>query len=376
MLRKIFYTFQYSLIISCFILSVSCNYKPEPQSLSLSVASTLNLLQENPQFVMYLNFKNMSHTDFWKKNVSDSLLNAEKTFGSLLYTFKLATGASISDGIDEVYYSNSWFGENAIVLRGVLDRNKLTQFISADTLFSVAKNANGNIIYQKNDNGLYFYFRDDNTICASNYLKQIDLMIAVKDSVKSGILLNEKILNSIQNVIYKEDMWMVSTEKIFIRGIFQNFIESSPESSAESSVESSAESSDESDIEIDSSSQNENQPSTLNDSIPENEKISIINLYKRFNSISFSAKMSDELKFLIQSECINDESSKYLQKILSGVISVAKFRSAGNKNEGTRKILEKVKLDRYDNDVFIELTVDENNIKALRDAKLLNVPNQ
>jgi len=55
---------------------------------------------------------------------------------------------------------------------------------------------------------------------------------------------------------------------------------------------------------------------------------------------------------------------------------VAKFRSAGNKNEGTRKILEKVKLDRYDNDVFIELTVDENNIKALRDAKLLNVPNQ
>jgi len=340
------------------------------------VASTLNLLQENPQFVMYLNFKNMSHTDFWKKNVSDSLLNAEKTFGSLLYTFKLATGASISDGIDEVYYSNSWFGENAIVLRGVLDRNKLTQFISADTLFSVAKNANGNIIYQKNDNGLYFYFRDDNTICASNYLKQIDLMIAVKDSVKSGILLNEKILNSIQNVIYKEDMWMVSTEKIFIRGIFQNFIESSPESSAESSVESSAESSDESDIEIDSSSQNENQPSTLNDSIPENEKISIINLYKRFNSISFSAKMSDELKFLIQSECINDESSKYLQKILSGVISVAKFRSAGNKNEGTRKILEKVKLDRYDNDVFIELTVDENNIKALRDAKLLNVPNQ
>ncbi|MEZ4691848.1 MAG: hypothetical protein R3A12_17485 [Ignavibacteria bacterium] len=49
----------------------------------------------------------------------------------------------------------------------------------------------GTKIYIKNDNGLYFYFRDDYTICASNYLKQIDEMMQVNDTVKSGLLLNQ-----------------------------------------------------------------------------------------------------------------------------------------------------------------------------------------
>ena len=120
----------YFTVLFLFFLTInSCNVKPESQPLPISVKSTLNLLQENPQFVMYMNFKNMRRTDFWKGNVSDSLLNAEKTFGSLLNTFKTATGASISDGLDELYYSNSWFGENAIVIKGVLDQNKLSAFL-------------------------------------------------------------------------------------------------------------------------------------------------------------------------------------------------------------------------------------------------------
>ncbi len=117
-----FLKFHFLIFIFIFLTVLnSCNFKPDPQPLPLSVSSTLNLLQENPQFVMYLNFKSMRRTEFWKKNISDSLLNAEKTFGSLLHTFKLATGASISDGLDELYYSNSWFGENAIVMKGILD---------------------------------------------------------------------------------------------------------------------------------------------------------------------------------------------------------------------------------------------------------------
>ena len=86
----------YFTVLFLFFLTInSCNVKPESQPLPISDKSTLNLLQENPQFVMYMNFKNMRRTDFWKGNVSDSLLNAEKTFGSLLNTFKTASGGSI-----------------------------------------------------------------------------------------------------------------------------------------------------------------------------------------------------------------------------------------------------------------------------------------
>lgn len=347
------------LLNSLFLILVmsSCNVKPESQPLPISVSSTLGLLQENPQFVMYLNFKNMRRSDFWKKNVSDSLLNAEKTFGSLLNTFKTATGASISDGLDELYYSNSWFGENAIVIKGVLDQNKLAEYLEKDTVFTLAKNADGIKVYQMTDNGLYFYFRDNNTICASNYLKQLDVMLAAKDTSRSGILLNEKVYSSIQNIMYKEDMWMISSERIFIRGIFQNFLQSTAGTKIEES--DSTQTSD---------------SVSVNDSASVKENLTIENLYKRFSSISFSAKMSNQLEMLVQCECINEESSKYLRNILNGVISVAKLSSAGNKKSNSMKILDDLKLNRYDNSVFIELNVNENNIRELRNANLLNAP--
>lgn len=350
--------FFFFTILSAFLFSTSsCNHKPEPQPLPLSVTSTLNLLQENPQFVMYLNFKNMRRTEFWKKNVSDSILNAEKTFGSLLNTFKMATGASISEGLDELYYSNSWFGENAIVMKGVLDNNKLMEYISSDSLFSVAKTINGQNIYLKADNGLYFFFKDKNTICASNYLKQIGVMFSTQDTSRSGILINEKIFSSINDIIYKDDLWMISTEKFFIKGIFQNFVLSTSGQSMEDNDSAGV-------------SENEN----FSDSLASLEKVNIENLYKRFNAVSFSSEMGNDLKFLVQCDLINEESSKYLRSILSGFLSVTKLRSSGNNETNSINILEKIKLDRYDNSVFIELKVDEKNIEELRKINLLNNP--
>lgn len=339
------------------ILFAGCNFRPQPEPLPLSVHANLNLLQENPQFAMYLNFKSMRRTEFWKKNISDTLLNAEKTFGSLLNTFKLATGASVSEGLDELYYSNSWFGENAIVLKGVFDKNKMKEFLTNDSLFSITKNADGLQIYIKNDNGLYFYFKDDFTICASNYLKQIDVMIQTKDTSVTGLLKNNKVYEAVQNIIYKEDLWMVSTEKFFIRGIFQNFVETTSGSKLS-----------------EPDSMGNSYPETRNDSILSNEKLSIENLYKRLNAVSFSAKMANELKFLIQGECLNDESAKYLRSILNGVITVAKLSSAGKEKSPASELFEKVKLERYDNSVFIELNVDESNLQELKKTKLMNEP--
>lgn len=335
----------------------SCNFKPEAQPLPLSVKSTLNLLQENPQFVMYLNFNNLRRTEFWKKNISDSLLNAEKTFGSLLNTFKIATGASVSEGIDELYYSNSWFGENAIIIKGIFDKNKLNSFLSTDSLFSIAKYKNGSSIYIKNDNGLYFYFRDDFTICASNYLKQIDIMMETKDTSRAGLLLNEKVIETISNVIYKEDLWMVSTEKVFIKGIFQNFTETTsnkkfPEQDSLIGTESG----------------------NNVDSLKSDENITIENLYKRLNSVSFSADMNKELTLLIQGECIDEESSVYLRSVINGLVTIAKLSSTGKKKDPSSRLLNKIKLNRYENSVYVELNVDDTILKELKKTSFLSEP--
>ena len=335
----------------------SCNFKPEAEPLPLSVKSTLNLLQENPQFVMYLNFNNMRRTEFWRKNVSDSMMNAEKTFGSLLNTFKIATGASVSEGIDELYYSNSWFGENAIIVKGIFDKNKLKTYLLTDSVFSITKYKDGSNIYIKNDNGLYFYFRDDFTICASNYLKQIDIMMETKDTSVTGLLLNGKVFETINNVIYKQDLWMVSTEKVFIKGIFQNFMETTAERNFQ-----------------DNDTLSNQGEESLKDSSQINEKMTVENIYKRFNSLSFSADMDKDLNFLIQGECIDEESSKYLRSIINGLLTVAKLSSAGKQKDPTARLLSKVKLERYDNSVYVEVNIDETILKDLKKTNLLNEP--
>ena len=84
--------------------------------------------------------------------------------------------------------------------------------------------------------------------------------------------------------------------------------------------------------------------------------------------------MSNQLEMLIQCDCVNEESSKYLKSILNGIISVAKISSAGSKKNNSMKLLDDLKLNRYDNSVFIELNVNEKNIKELRNANLLNAP--
>jgi hypothetical protein len=105
-------------ILLCLLCLAGCNSKPSPDKLPASVKSVFNLLVEKPQFVMYFNFGNMRNTQFWKDNISDSVLSAENTLGSILGTFREATGVSISQGLDEMFYTNSWLGENAIVLKG------------------------------------------------------------------------------------------------------------------------------------------------------------------------------------------------------------------------------------------------------------------
>ena len=95
------------------------------------------------------------------------------------------------------------------------------------------------------------------------------------------------------------------------------------------------------------------------------EKPNIENLYKRLKAVSFSAKMGDDLKFLIQGDCINEESSKYLKSLISGLITVGKLKSAGQKNQKGESLLDHIKLERYGTSVFIELLINKGH-KVIR----------
>ncbi len=356
--------------LSLYILSAvialtiaSCSNTPKPDKLSISVKNNLNYLQENPQFVMYLNFKNMNSTEFWKANISDSILNAEKTFGSMLNTFKQATGVSLSYGLDELYYANSWEGENSIVLKGLFDKNRLNTFLATDSTFKKSVYADGTAVYSKTDNGLYFFFKDDYTICASNYLKQIDEMMAVKDTATYRLRKNKGMMDAIENIIYKDNIWMVSTERTFIRGVFQNFIESTntlPNASGNLLSDSGR-------MAADTNSQKKNNAN-------ENLIADIDKIYKDAKSMSFSILMNKDLTFLIQTEFTEQQYSDYFKSIVNGIISFSKINSSiqGNNKSSTDKILDNTTITSVDKTVLVEMKVNSDNIKAFRQNSVLS----
>lgn len=353
--KRLFRSIAYLVIIvNCSLFIANCGKKLDPDLLPLTVKQNLALLQTDPQFVMYFNFKKMRDTKFWEQFLSDSVFSAERNFGGFLNLINQAAGVSISNGIDEMYFSNSWIGDNAIVVKGTFDRKRVNDYVLADTLYTKIDYPNGITVYKQVDANLNFYFKDDFTLCASNYLKQIENTFTVSDTTTSGLLTNFNLLKEIEQIKYKDNLWMISNQKLFIRGIFENF---SDMSRKKSSVLPGGEPSDS--LSLSDTTQNDNM----------NELFSI---YKKINSVSFSLKMTDDIEIIMQNQCEDNNSATELKNRMEAVIALAKLSTtlSGKKPPPAIKLLDKVETEVYDNTVILEAKLSENDIKELRQQKI------
>jgi hypothetical protein len=343
----------YLFIIYCSILFINCGKKLNPEPLSLKVRQNLALLQAEPQFVMYFNFKKMRETDFWKQFVSDSLFSRDRNFGAILGILSQSTGSTISNGIDELYFSNTWLGENAIVVKGTFDRNKVNDFISGDSLYTKLSYPNGIVVYKQVENNFNFYFKDNFTVCCSNYLKQIENTFTITDTSQTGLLTNEGTIKDIERIKYKDNLWMFSNQKLFIRGIFENF--------------------------ADMGKTKKNQmPGAGKDSLNidttgnEDSGNDLYEVYKKIGSVSISVKMTDALELVMQNECEDVQSAGELKNRVEGIIALAKLSSTFTKKKPGEiiKLLDKVETEQFDKTVLLNAKLKEDEIKEIRSQKL------
>jgi hypothetical protein len=337
------------IILAGFILS-SCSDKLERKPVALSVRQNLALLQKDPQFVMYFNFKKMRDTDFWENFISDSLFNAERTFGNFLYTLKKATGVSITEGIDELYYSNTWFGDNAMVVKGTFDRKKIDDYTKTDTLYKVFVHQKGPVIYNDTEKHFYFYFKDDFTVCASNYLVQLEasMDVVVSDTVTAGLLWNKEAMDAIEMIKYKENLWMMSNQKLFIRGIFENLLNMNNPGGKTDSLSTP-----------DTTSNNEG-------------PLDVQALYEKVKAISFSVKMTDDITIVMQNECESEAAATEMKNRIEGITALFKI-SAGLSNKtppSIMQMLDKMEFSNHDFTFLIEMKLDENTIREIRKQKV------
>ncbi len=353
--KRLFRSIAYFVIIvNCSLFIVNCGKKLDPDPLPLTVKQNLALLQTDPQFVMYFNFKKMRDTKFWEQFLSDSVFSAERNFGGFLNLINQAAGVSISNGIDEMYFSNSWIGDNVIVVKGTFDRKRVNDYVTADTLYTKIDYPNGITVYKQVDANLNFYFKDDFTLCASNYLKQIENTFTVSDTSTAGLLTNFNLLKEIEQIKHKDNLWMISNQKLFIRGIFENF---SDMNKKKSSVLPGGEPADS--LSLSDTTQNENM----------NELFSI---YKKINSVAFSLKMTDDIEIIMQNQCEDNNSATELKNRMEAVIALAKLSTtlSGKKPPAAIKLLDKVETEVFDNTVILEAKLNESDIKELRQQKI------
>ena len=343
----------YLLFIICFLLFASCSRRFEPEPLQLSVKQNLALLQTDPQFVMYFNFKKMRETGFWQKFISDSLFSSERNFGNFLNTLKNATGASISNGIDELYFSNSWIGDNAMVVKGTFDRSRIDSYVSADSDYAKISYPDNITVYNRKPEHFYFYFKDDFTVCASNYLNQIENTFKVNDTSQAGLLANENAMRIIEHIEYKDNLWMMSGQKLFIRGIFENFSELGklgknklPESSGQDSL--------------------------MTQDTTGEKKFDLLGLYDKIEAVSFCLKMTDALELVMQNECADNNAAIILKNKIDAIIALSKLSSqlAKNKNSAMLNILDRIKLSVFDKTLLIEAKLEDEQITEIRKQKL------
>jgi hypothetical protein len=341
------------LFIICFLAFASCSRRFEPEPLTLSVRQNLALLQADPQFVMYFNFKKMRETGFWQKYISDSLFNSERNFGNFLYTLKNAAGVSITNGIDELYFSNSWIGDNAMVVKGTFDRSRINQYTASDTNFAKITYPNNIIVYNQRPAHFYFYFKDDFTVCASNYLQQVENTFNVRDTSQAGLLTNADAMKIIDHIEYKDNLWMMSGQKLFIRGIFENFSllgksgkNALPGPSGVDSLET-------------------------NDSAGE-KMYDLLGLYDKIDAVSFSLKMTDALELVMQNECVDNNSAFELKNKVDAVIALSKLSKQfeKEKNMAILGILDNINLSVYEKTLLIEVKFEDEQITAIRSQKI------
>lgn len=347
---------RYSLLLFtiCFLLfELGCSRRFEPEPLSLSVKQNLALLQSDPQFVMYFNFKKMRDTEFWQKFISDSLFNSERNFGNFLSTLKNVTGVSISNGIDELYFSNSWIGDNAMVVKGTFDKNRINEYVKTDTQFTKISYPNGITVYNQVEAHFYFYFKDDFTVCASNYINQIESTFEVKDTSQAGLLTNADALKTIEHIKYKDNLWMMSAQKLFIRGIFENFSglgklgkDKMPESSG-------------------------NDSAVTEDSTGENQS-DLLGLYDKIEAVSFSLKMTKDLDIVMQNECLDNNSAIELKNKIDAVIALSKLSSQFSKKKDKTMIdiLDKVNSTVHDKTTMLDIKLEDEQVASIRKKKI------
>ncbi len=331
---------RFLLIITLALMSMSCSQNPNAEKLPVTVKETLKLLNPNPQVVIYINFNNLRKSNFWKENIGDTLFSPESETANIFEVIKKISGVSFSNGLNELFISNSWEGDNTIIIKGAFNKDSIYQNIRKDTAYATLNTPSGKAIYAFKEKNLYFFLWDNATLAASNYYDRVEEITRITDtSSTAGINQNPDLLHSIEDIFYKSGVWMVSTDKFFIKETLM--LMSNP---------------------------NMDRSELLNaDSVFSKSMGKFDPILKNTKSAALSAKMENNLNLSVQFGFPDENQAKDASNLLTSLISLSRLSSI-NKDSPINKIFEDVDIFSEKNNAILNFKITKDNISTFRKA--------
>jgi hypothetical protein len=184
-------------------------------------------------------------------------------------------------------------------------------------------------------------------------MTQLEKTFNVKDTSRAGLLTNNDAVKVIEEIKYKDNLWMMSDQKLFIRGIFENFASMNKKNKNK--------------LPRDMTGDTSMVPDTT-----AKDELDISSIYKKVNAVSFSIKMTDALEVVMQNICDDENSANELKNRAEAVIALAKLSAQLSKKNTSAiiKLLDKVDIKNYDNDLLLETKIDEHQVEDIRKQKI------
>jgi hypothetical protein len=322
------------------LVSFFCGKNPSSERLPVTVKETLKLLNPNPQVVIYFNFDNLRKSNFRKENIGDTLFSSAGGSAGILDVIQKISGVNPSSGLNELYISNSWEGDNTLIIKGAFNKDSVYRNIKSDTSYAVLNTPSGKQVYALKEKNFYFFLWDNATLAASNYYDRIQEITEISDTAaNAGINQNPELLKAIQDCFYKSGMWVVSTDKYFIKETFMLMSEPTMDRS-----------------------ELLNADSVFSKSLGKFDPI-----LKNVMSSALSAKMDDELNLSVQFGYGDESIAEQTSKILTSLISISKL-SAKDKESPSNKIFEDARIFCEKNYAVLNFRINKNNLSVFRKA--------
>ncbi len=312
------------LFLTAFLLQCG---KEKIAPVPVSQNKQLELLPATSVAVGYINFQSFTKSpfrDLLKENHYGGKHNSKD-----YEEFIKATGIDPEEDVKEAYFAlvprlDEHEANGLVVLRGNFDVDKIRDFIKKKDEKNEVKTENYRDyqLFIPGDKKFGFAFADKHFLVGGN-LRLAKAWLDKKDGRDTSTSDLAALRASIQQVKYKDGMWMVVSTKSLMERLMKK--------------------------------------------LENRSDIPSIPAIRSLRQAHFSFSPGEELKFEGEGSFKDKENSKLFGDALKGLIATAKLAMGGDRN--VIDIINKVKIDRHDNTVSIRFSLKKDEIRQLMNKK-------